>query len=172
MTGMCLSIYLSIYLFVCLSIYLSIYPSIHLSIYPSIHLSIYRSIDLSIYRSIDLSIYLSIYISIYLYLSLSIYLSIHPSIHLSIYLVHLSNLIKNLIQSDLICLTMAKDCPFSLHAYPAAFESPEMSHCQESCTSERPTEAASPSRYAKGSLRPSAARHCHGQEQQEFPGYR
>ena len=43
-----------------LSIYLSIYRSIDLSINRSIDLSIYWSIDLSIYRSIYLSVYLSI----------------------------------------------------------------------------------------------------------------
>ena len=67
---MCLSIYLSIYVFIYLSIYLSICPSIHLSIYPSIHLSIYPSIHLSIYPSIYLSIYLSICLTVCLTVSL------------------------------------------------------------------------------------------------------
>jgi hypothetical protein len=66
----CLSIYLSMHLFLYLTMCLSDYLALYLFVYPPIYLSIRLSIDLSIY----LSIYLFIYLSIYLFSFLSFYL--------------------------------------------------------------------------------------------------
>jgi len=116
----CLSIYLSIYLFIylsrCLSIYLSVYISIYLpiclSIYLSTYLSIYLlSVYLSTYLSICLSIYLSNYLSIYLSVYLSVCLSIHLSICLSVYLsIYLSICLSIYLSIYLsICLSIYPD---------------------------------------------------------------
>ena len=73
-----------IYSFICLSIHLSVYLFIYLSIYSFICLSIHLSVYLFIYL-FCLSIHLSV-LSIYSFICLSIHLSVYLFIYLSIYL--------------------------------------------------------------------------------------
>jgi hypothetical protein len=88
--SVCLSVYLSIYIYI--SIHLSIYVriSVYLSRYICIyiHPSIYVCLSISIYVCLStyLYIYLSIYLCIYIHPSMYICLSLYLSIYLSTYL--------------------------------------------------------------------------------------
>ena len=75
-----ISIFLSLYLYICLSVYLSVSICLSIGLFfcLSVYLSVYPSDYLSNYLAVGLSVYLSnyVFLSINLYFYLSIYLSI------------------------------------------------------------------------------------------------